>query len=227
MSALPSHIVKAPGRRGLSRGKKRKAGDMALDDLSSFSELREAAILQLDEARSEAHRKKCIDSATVVVKWLVDHNATANLKRVDHATSSSSSTATRVSGSYNGWAFDFKNLGNLTMDVITFLKSRKRQLASGDIVPDAASNLNPYRTGVRFLFTEEQKFGSTVRPADINTWEKIMADFFKSLDKGETKLKRDGKLTTKTGETNFLSKKSKSQNIYFFSHFSSRHHFEI
>jgi hypothetical protein len=54
--ALPDQLVVPTGRRG----KKRKAGDMALDDTSSYGELRKAARKQLTTARSEAHRKKCI-----------------------------------------------------------------------------------------------------------------------------------------------------------------------
>jgi|TARA_B110000977_G_scaffold155419_1_gene197688 hypothetical protein len=54
--ALPDHLAVPTGRRG----KKRKAGDMALDDTSSYGELRKAARKQLTTARSEAHRKKCI-----------------------------------------------------------------------------------------------------------------------------------------------------------------------
>jgi hypothetical protein len=107
-------------------------------------------------------------------------------------------------GSYNGWAFDFRKLGAITMDVLTFLQSRKRKLTSGDIVPDSVSNLTGYRTGIRYLFKEEQKWSpNVVRSDDVETWENMMADFFKSLDKGETKLKRDGKLTTKTGGDKF------------------------
>jgi hypothetical protein len=197
---LPDHLAVPTGRRG----KKRKAGDTALDDKSSYSELRKAARKQLTTARSEAHRKKCIDAGTAVVKWLVQHDEKTNLKRVNRTTSSSSSSATPTLGSYNGWAFDFRKLGAITMDVLTFLQSRKRKLTSGDIVPDSVSNLTGYRTGIRYLFKEEQKWSpNVVRSDDVETWENMMADFFKSLDKGETKLKRDGKLTTKTGGDKF------------------------
>jgi hypothetical protein len=61
-----------------------------------------------------------------------------------------------------------------------------------------------YRTGIRYLFKEEQKWSpNVIRSDDVETWENMMADFFKSLDKGETKLKRDGKPTTKTGGDKF------------------------
>ena len=90
--ALPDQLVVPTGRRG----KKRKAGDMALDDTSSHSELRKAA------------RKNALILGLLWFSGLVEHNEKTNLKRVNRTTSSSSSSATPTLGSYNRWAFDFK-----------------------------------------------------------------------------------------------------------------------
>ena len=89
--ALPDQLVVPTGRRG----KKRKAGDMALDDTSSHSELRKAA------------RKNALILGLLWFSGLVEHNEKTNLKRVNRTASSSSSSATPTLGSYNRWAFDF------------------------------------------------------------------------------------------------------------------------